>query len=1719
MTATYVALAVTAYASRLARQDSLASRPVRLDGFSLTEIKELVPALQSGESTPLVRVLTGTTNEQAYEINAERATRYRNQVDASGRRQGFVLLVPLGQVVESSLDEPAFMVVPRSKLFHQALSRLMMDRTIGAKDLHAIREAAIFRQSESLYAFLSSWEPGIPTEPLASHSHLGLLADRTATANLEGLAARLHLNREATDILLRPGVSESRTLDELVSKVGLDAEPMREGINELQRWWHGGKSGRPPASLFMDTWKFVETDLVEIRWEKDLSAAPHAGFRIVNEVVEADATGSSTVEWLVVHKTAATRFELDLVEALTLELVKPIGKTKLPRRKIIWATLLRDEDVQERLAELNPAGAQDGYLFRVRLRVLDGGRWLEQLWSNPFAIDIDSVPPPALEILSPAPTAYHAVYEYHARKAIEPSVVGLASPLGSWPTSVLLRAGDGKEKEARLDVGTQMLEIEAAVLSNPDLVGPWGFRARGNGADIVQAQGAPVGWHLEDFLGARRAFFGAIQEVGSIEAADLRGPARVSATQYVARFEELLKKYVEHARTQGGVAAADRQHLSLILSSDSVQVWYPSPDGGKPLHVLLILPTHPVSVSWLLGFQDEIHAWTRGRFDENSKPPYRADRNTPAVLGGVESFAVGPRVMVLSTPLDADTPQSWGFAGNLTATWQCFVPVGPTSDIRSRDWATSLVTTMGLTPRPVGSGRMDAARIGQRIKKYAVLHPYASQLKIASVAPGDGIELLDALRVMDEKSGTPPGAQSIKEIRYEVTLIGPESERFGSAVDELTLNPGDDRWRRHAAAILDNPETVLSPGFAYAKRPLRLEPSYGAFEMWKKTAAELANLGEDGLHITLLGPMLATSVGSAPAVQLPSGFRNSGLAARPSARRVKAVGDSPFEGNWLLALNVPSAGVDSGPLKTARELSAAVDVAHGIVDPNQQVGLEVALSGPVSHGLQVAHQVSDWVIIADPLFSIELLDRAHVPGDIALLLDFTPEFEPYPGGRVVVTTQYLREVQAIGSAVGVALSSSGMWTTILASISARLLLDLANPTKQVVHGLVGLALSRTHIEMANPGSLVIPVDRHEDMFVFPKLGSGRILADLVALSFEDGLPVFDVVESKWSTKANLTAQVRHGVKQAATTAEVLRAAYFGYQGVDRGVRGDNLREVVTFHAARASRHNAPGALSDEHLAALASPMWMDRATVRSSVLAWCPDGSFGSDAEEVVDDVRVLYFGADAIAAHDAALQEWPESRSLKAATTDGLAPVPSDALTAVIDDTLESDLQERAAREIAIPTSDISDIAARSPTRGLPGEARNGSPDADTTLADTRTTGPLSPEAPPGDQDVAIATVHTPRRAQPIATGCLRLGSVPSTGRDALWCPPDLSNGHLIIVGGSGSGKTTALRHIAGEIAAHVPVLIVDFHGDIEIPGHEQAVYTFEYAGNSMFVNPFHLDAQFGSTLSPSRLKWEFLEAWRAIYPTMGVHQTNFLASLIEDAYASAGVTDNPETWDRTVTFGDVLSAFERSEASDSLRAKIESYMKQFLEWKIFHGSNAINVESFLTRTVRLDLSQLYENARNILADVVLRRLFLLVRALGPLPSGMTGWDKFRVYVVIDEAQILMRSSSDAKASLARYAAEARKFGIGLILATQLRDNVPADIWGNIDTRLFMQALDHGERGRNAKAANVPEGMLRSLTRGEAILTSSSKPDAPPVVVKIEPSWMGSPPEETRVD
>ena len=70
-------------------------------------------------------------------------------------------------------------------------------------------------------------------------------------------------------------------------------------------------------------------------------------------------------------------------------------------------------------------------------------------------------------------------------------------------------------------------------------------------------------------------------------------------------------------------------------------------------------------------------------------------------------------------------------------------------------------------------------------------------------------------------------------------------------------------------------------------------------------------------------------------------------------------------------------------------------------------------------------------------------------------------------------------------------------------------------------------------------------------------------------------------------------------------------------------------------------------------------------------------------------------------------------------------------------------------------------------------------------------------------------------------------------------WSPGRLSNGHMIILGGSGAGKTETVRCIALELAAQaLPVIMIDFHGDMAPNVDDIRAYKIREGGEYYF-NP----------------------------------------------------------------------------------------------------------------------------------------------------------------------------------------------------------------------------------------------------------------------------------------
>jgi len=129
-------------------------------------------------------------------------------------------------------------------------------------------------------------------------------------------------------------------------------------------------------------------------------------------------------------------------------------------------------------------------------------------------------------------------------------------------------------------------------------------------------------------------------------------------------------------------------------------------------------------------------------------------------------------------------------------------------------------------------------------------------------------------------------------------------------------------------------------------------------------------------------------------------------------------------------------------------------------------------------------------------------------------------------------------------------------------------------------------------------------------------------------------------------------------------------------------------------------------------------------------------------------------------------------------------------------------------------------------------------------------------------------------------------------------WRPDATINGHGLIVGASGVGKTHRLRLVAEQLAHSYGsrVIIIDVHGDIEVPGEQRFTFneTSPYGLNPLKVNP---DPASGGV---NRRIRGFISMINRTSHKLGARQEAALRRLVEDIYEKNGFdAKDPRTWD----------------------------------------------------------------------------------------------------------------------------------------------------------------------------------------------------------------------------
>ncbi len=269
----------------------------------------------------------------------------------------------------------------------------------------------------------------------------------------------------------------------------------------------------------------------------------------------------------------------------------------------------------------------------------------------------------------------------------------------------------------------------------------------------------------------------------------------------------------------------------------------------------------------------------------------------------------------------------------------------------------------------------------------------------------------------------------------------------------------------------------------------------------------------------------------------------------------------------------------------------------------------------------------------------------------------------------------------------------------------------------------------------------------------------------------------------------------------------------------------------------------------------------------------------------------------------------------------------------------------------------------------------------------------------------------------------------------------PELENRHLLIFGGSGSGKTYAIQGLLIEMAkAGQHTAIIDFT-DGFLPSHLDPVFTeftrpktHVLAHEPFPINPFQRLAKNEPGIGlieekAHNVASRVADVFCSVY-TVGDVQRAALTKSIEKGLSES----------QNFSLDDLLALLEvTTETSGNLALKISEFVKQN-PFSSGVGSGWENIYKGEQLAHILQLTSLSSEIQKLITEFALWDLFAYATRHGnkntPLP------------VVLDEMQNLDHRNNQALDKLLR---EGRKFGVGLILATQTISNFDKEQKGRL--------------------------------------------------------------------
>lgn len=287
----------------------------------------------------------------------------------------------------------------------------------------------------------------------------------------------------------------------------------------------------------------------------------------------------------------------------------------------------------------------------------------------------------------------------------------------------------------------------------------------------------------------------------------------------------------------------------------------------------------------------------------------------------------------------------------------------------------------------------------------------------------------------------------------------------------------------------------------------------------------------------------------------------------------------------------------------------------------------------------------------------------------------------------------------------------------------------------------------------------------------------------------------------------------------------------------------------------------------------------------------------------------------------------------------------------------------------------------------------------------------------------------------------------------------PRLQNQHMVIVGSSGSGKTSLVKKIVTQMATKYGYRI------IVLDPHDEYFDTLASIGETSIVEPGSggINILYLGKVSPLQRAAQVADTISAIF-NLGSVQRRLLEEAILEAYKRRGILSEDElTWRYPPpTADDLLQTCMELASVNREYESLIPYVKTLKELAVFESPGppepvGQNVVVSLSKAVN-------DYARVLFAEA----------ALHAIVSNMYERGRQPVAVVIEEAGVLT-GRRVAEKLLSRLYMESRKFGLSIITVAQNPLNLPRPALNNAAVRIAFNLSEPRNRQYVAKMLAPP--------------------------------------------